>query len=173
MHRDLVLYFFFWCNIALFAQSENDYTQLLAKELGGQTEVSLHHARGYVDILTKHYAIEVEFANKWKNAIGQSLWYAQNMNRKAGIILVIKPNQKRYYIQQIYSTLQHSGLSDKIKIWIYPDDFQSRISDNATSLYRINIHSNTRHRKGCRWFNSNHTRPCAATEGKACGVCKG
>jgi len=48
----------------------SDYIQLLN---GGQREVSV--ASGRVDILTKEYAFEIERAAKWKDSIGQSLWY--------------------------------------------------------------------------------------------------
>jgi hypothetical protein len=38
---------------------------------------------GRVDIVGKHYATEVEFADKWKQAIGQALWYALQTRKLA------------------------------------------------------------------------------------------
>ena len=40
------------------------------------------------DILTDTHAIEVDFADKWAEAIGQSLNYAMQTGKKAGIVLV-------------------------------------------------------------------------------------
>ena len=43
-----------------------------------------------VDCLTNEYAVEVEFASKWPEALGQSLHYALLSKRKPGIALIIK-----------------------------------------------------------------------------------
>ena len=42
------------------------------------------------DILTDTHAIEVDFADKWAEAIGQSLKYAMQTGKKAGIVLKLK-----------------------------------------------------------------------------------
>ena len=42
------------------------------------------------DILTDTHAIEVDFADKWAKAIGQSLNYAMQTGKKTGIVLVLK-----------------------------------------------------------------------------------
>ncbi|QXD24577.1 hypothetical protein F7C95_01340 [Opitutia bacterium ISCC 51] len=42
------------------------------------------------DIVTATHAIEVDFADKWAEAIGQSLNYAMQTGKKAGIVLVLK-----------------------------------------------------------------------------------
>ena len=50
-----------------------------------------------VDCLTETHAVEVEFAPKWAEAVGQSLYYGYKTNRKPGIVLIIeKPEQSRY-----------------------------------------------------------------------------
>jgi hypothetical protein len=43
---------------------------------------------GRVDCLAAEYAIEVDWANHWAEALGQSLYYAGATNRKPGIILL-------------------------------------------------------------------------------------
>jgi len=63
------------------AQYESDYVREIVKYLGGEREVSV--TSGRVDILNDTHAIEVEFANKWKNSIGQSLWYSQQTGLKS------------------------------------------------------------------------------------------
>jgi len=54
--------------------SEKWYQNAIANYWQAKTEVSV--ANGRVDIVGRNYASEVEFADKWKNAIGQSLWYS-------------------------------------------------------------------------------------------------
>ncbi len=50
------------------------------------------------DVLTDEYAIEVEFAPKWIESIGQSLNYASQFNKKAGIVLILEsPKDYKYY----------------------------------------------------------------------------
>lgn len=44
----------------------------------------------YVDCLNDEHAIEVDFSNKWAEAIGQALMYAAEFERLPGIILVCR-----------------------------------------------------------------------------------
>jgi|GEM_PF-2469669 len=55
---------------------------------GMKQERYLQHARSYVDCVSDTHAVEVEFANKFKQAIGQALHYAEQLKLKPGIILV-------------------------------------------------------------------------------------
>ena len=48
---------------------------------------------GYVDCLNPEYAIEVEWAQHWAEAVGQSLYYAGATNRKPGIILFCEQSE--------------------------------------------------------------------------------
>ena len=45
------------------------------------------------DIATKKYAIEVDFANKWQEAVGQSLNYANQLQKDAGILLIVEEKE--------------------------------------------------------------------------------
>ena len=71
------------------AYSESFYQKQYAKKLGGRTEVTMPDGTR-CDILTDTHAIEVDFADKWAEAIGQSLNYAMQTGKKAGIVLVLK-----------------------------------------------------------------------------------
>lgn len=63
----------------------------------GVTEYRLAD-RTRVDCLLEEYAIEYDFANKWAEAIGQSLHYGRMTQRKAGIVLIMEsPKDVRYY----------------------------------------------------------------------------
>jgi hypothetical protein len=68
------------------------------------------------DCLTKEYAIEFDFAEKWAEAIGQSLFYALQTNKKAGIGLIIeKPKDYKFWLR-LNSTIMHHKLP--IRTWI-------------------------------------------------------
>ena len=68
-----------------------------------------------VDILTDEYAVEVDWSSKWAEAIGQSLYYAEVTNRKAGIILLVKDKTKEY--RNIYRCQTICAKYD-IRLWI-------------------------------------------------------
>ena len=71
------------------AYSESFYQEQYAKKLGGRKEVTMPDGTR-CDILTDTHAIEVDSADKWAEAIGQSLNYAMQTGKKAGIVLVLK-----------------------------------------------------------------------------------
>lgn len=43
-----------------------------------------------VDCLTDTHAVEVEFAHKWKEAVGQALYYSIKTKHKPGIVVIIE-----------------------------------------------------------------------------------
>ncbi|WP_377136753.1 hypothetical protein [Rubritalea spongiae] len=101
-------------------QYEAWYQAKAAAELGGKTEVSV--VNGRVDILTDTHAIEVEFADKWKEAIGQALWYSMQTNKKAGIVLILEDSEKDYmHAVRLESAIKHAKLD--MKVWLWPNDF--------------------------------------------------
>lgn len=68
--------------------SEHYYQMLFATAMHGRTEYSLpDHSR--VDILTDSFSIEVEFSEKWANAIGQALYYSILTKKKPGILVIM------------------------------------------------------------------------------------
>lgn len=72
--------------------------------------------RTRVDCLTETHAIEYDFANKWAEAVGQSLYYAFQTNKKAGIVLIYKkPEDVRYY-HRLMSVITANKLD--IDVWI-------------------------------------------------------
>lgn len=72
---------------------EKYYQTQLCNDLGGMMEQSLLD-RTRVDCLTDEYAIEVDFAKKWAESVGQSLHYAEMTNKKPGIGIIVSNNQK-------------------------------------------------------------------------------
>ncbi|AGA79570.1 hypothetical protein [Echinicola vietnamensis] len=92
------------------------------KKSTGKREYAVKSGR--VDLLTDEFAFEVEWASKWKNAIGQSLWYGLQTSQKPGIILILRSQKDYSYFVQLNSALAYSKLEDAITVYIYPDDFQ-------------------------------------------------
>ncbi len=75
---------------------EKEYQAQWCSEHGGICEYVLPD-NTRVDCLTSTYAIEFDFAQKWAEAIGQSLYYATMTGKTPGIVLIIeKPSDIRY-----------------------------------------------------------------------------
>ena len=75
---------------------ERYYQEQLCKALNGEMEVVLADGTR-VDCLSDEYAIEVDFASKWAESVGQSLYYAKMTGKKPAIALIIeKPQEKRF-----------------------------------------------------------------------------
>ena len=55
----------------------------------------------YVDCLTDTYAVEAEFDNNWKEAVGQSLHYAESTNKKAAILFIKRQKSKKDYYSEL------------------------------------------------------------------------
>jgi hypothetical protein len=176
------LFVLFLLPIILYGQSEADYSRGLAAALDGRTEVPV--TSGRVDILTETHAIEVDWASKWKESIGQALWYGLQTNRRAGIILILKSDADYKYFVQLNSALTHGGLEGKIQTWVYPNDFPGvqpagRTSPNyapasqptAATNYWLSTNSNKRHNRDCQWFTVSKGRYCTAGEGVQAGCC--
>lgn len=99
---------------------EKWYQQRVAEKLIGKMEAPVENGR--VDVLTSTHAIEVEFASKWKQSIGQALWYALQTNKKAGIVLVIQdPKKDRANVIRLGAVIEANKLP--IRLWLWPDDF--------------------------------------------------
>jgi len=69
------------------ASLESGWSAALATLLAGQTEVAIEGGR--IDVLTEHYAIEVDRLEKWHEAIGQSTHYALKTKKIPVAALII------------------------------------------------------------------------------------
>ncbi len=97
MKRSLLLCLFIFTALqAKNLHHEKYYQTQLCNTLGGEMEVVLQD-RTRVDCLTDRYAIEVDFAKKWAESIGQSLYYGYMTHKKPAIALIINlPKEQRY-----------------------------------------------------------------------------
>lgn len=176
--KTLLSIFFMLLSLSLISQSEAQYSRLINQTLGGQLEYRV--TSGRVDILTEKYAIEVEFARKWKQAIGQALWYGLQTNKQSGIVLIVESSSDYKYFNQLNSALRYAGLEGNIEVWLYPNDFKSLSSYqvapetvSTNGLYWITTSSKVRHNSKCSYFGSTRGKYCSSSDGRACRKCGG
>lgn len=67
----------------------------MCNDLGGTMEYVLFD-RTRVDCLTDKYAIEVDFAKKWAESIGQALYYADVTNKEPVVALIVGEDDEKY-----------------------------------------------------------------------------
>lgn len=88
------------------AQSEADYVDSHCK---GHIEYLLPDLTR-IDCLLPDHAVEYDFGHKWAEAIGQSLHYAANTGRRAGIVFIQVTNSDIYGIERARRLIRHYGL---------------------------------------------------------------
>ena len=72
--------------------------------------------RTYVDCLTEEYAVETEYDYNWKEAVGQSLHYAETTDRKAAILLIQRSSSKKNYLSELNRVIQKFNLPIKVYV---------------------------------------------------------
>ena len=93
---------------------EKDYQNYWCRANGGVTEVILPD-KVRVDCVTKTHAVEFDFAKKWAESNGQSLYYGEQLNKKAGIVLISENGQSdEKYIKRVKSVANYHN----IDLWI-------------------------------------------------------
>ncbi len=97
----VLLYLFFESDLTIdqepqsVKKDEKYYQSKMCSEFGGETEYVLFD-RTRVDCLSGEYAIEVDFAKKWAEGVGQSLYYADVTGKKPAIGLIVGEGDEKY-----------------------------------------------------------------------------
>jgi len=73
--------------------NEKYYQTIMCNEMDGVMEQSLLD-RTRIDCLTDEYAIEVDFAKKWAESVGQSLYYAHMTGKKPAVGFILDDSKK-------------------------------------------------------------------------------
>lgn len=92
---------------------EKDYQLWWCKRQGGTLEHRLSDGTR-VDCLTREYAVEVEYAPKWAEAIGQGLYYARQTGRKPGVLVIMRDSGDERFLKRLRSVAREQD----IKVWI-------------------------------------------------------
>ena len=80
--------------------NEVAWSKHIAAEMGGIAEyVCADGSR--CDVLTDTHAVEIEWATKWKESIGQAVLYGVLTNRKPAVILLVrnKRDERRFILR--------------------------------------------------------------------------
>jgi len=116
MKRIYLVVIFNLLTYLVYAQNEAYYINLVNEiKFRGQTEVKV--VGGRADIVNEEYAIEVEWADHWKNSIGQALWYALQTNKKPGIVVLMRSlndSEVRNLTFSVVKPLDSSPLSNSL-----------------------------------------------------------
>ncbi len=94
--------------------NEKWYQQRWCDQKDGRVEVYLKD-KTRCDCLTDDYAIEVDFARKWAEAVGQSLHYSKMTGEQAGILLIVEGNKDKKYLSRLESVIDYHNLP--ITVW--------------------------------------------------------
>lgn len=78
----------------------------------GETEVIMSNGNR-ADCVTTNYAVEVEFAKKYHEGVGQALDYAQQTGKNPAILLIIETEKDWRY----YKKLKPLAEKHNIRLW--------------------------------------------------------
>lgn len=99
----------------LVFSAEKDINIAWCASVGGVDEFRTKDGT-YVDCLTDEYAIEVEYDYKWKEAIGQSLHYAESTNKKAAILFIKRAKSRKDYYNEMMRVIDKYNLPTTVFI---------------------------------------------------------
>lgn len=121
----LITLIIFTLSVSLQAKERESYYQkLFAEAINGETEFVLPD-RARVDILNETYAIEVDFAAKWAESVGQALYYSEMTGKRAGVLLVVNGDNDEQHIKRLMTLAAKYGIT----VWImdYNDESWSKV----------------------------------------------
>ncbi len=75
----------------------------------GRTEFVLWD-KSRCDCLTKDYAIEFDFAHKWAESVGQSLYYAKLTKRKPAVTIILTKPTDIIYLKRLEALTEQTGI---------------------------------------------------------------
>jgi hypothetical protein len=94
---------------------ERWYQERWCAEQGGTMEVVLEDG-SRCDCLTATHAVEFDFANKWAEAVGQSLHYANLSRKRAGIVIIQERPGDTRYLRRLRGVLERYDLP--VDLWV-------------------------------------------------------
>lgn len=102
------------CHADSHIHRERYYQERWCAARQGQAEYRLPDGTR-VDCLTRTHAIEVDFAEKWAESIGQALYYALKTSKKPGVALIMeRPVKDQRYLERLRAVAGQAG----IETWI-------------------------------------------------------
>ena len=161
-------------------QSERAYQEWFAKKVNGKLEVVMGDGTR-CDLLTSTHAIEVDFADKWAEAVGQSLNYSFQSNRKAGIVLIVEKQSDYKHLVRLNSLIRHHKLD--VEVWpIFAYKGEGPSSGNSASAGGVSsvgerywiTSTGITHNSSCRYFAKTKSgKRSGKGTGRNCKLCGG
>lgn len=99
----------FACPAVAHEHPEKWYQDQWCQKNEGQQEVVLPD-KTRADCITSTHAVEVEFAKKWAESIGQSLFYSLQTEKRGGIVLILESENDRRYWYRLNSVIKQFNL---------------------------------------------------------------
>lgn len=96
---------------------ERDYQKSWCEAEGGKTEFVLPD-RARVDCLTLTHAVEVDFAPKWAEAVGQALYYSIATGKSPGILLIMEGRDDGRFLKRLLAVTDVTGIT----VWVTTQD---------------------------------------------------
>ncbi len=62
------------------------------------------------DCMTDEYVVEVEYANRWKDAVGKALHYSLQTGKRSTIVLIIESPRGELYYKQLKMLISYFSL---------------------------------------------------------------
>ena len=100
--------------VPALAGSEKGYVEAWAAANAGKTHLRLPDGTR-CDVVTATGAVEVVFAPRWQDAVGQSLYHATQLNKHPGIVLIMTGPKDAIYRQRLDTTITIFNLP--IHVW--------------------------------------------------------
>ena len=93
------------------AETEREACDRLAEKYAAETEVVLPD-ESRVDLLSETTAWEADWAEKWPEAVGQSVLYAIWTDREPGIILLVRDRRaEKHYLLRCRLVCERLGIT--------------------------------------------------------------
>lgn len=90
---------------------EAEYQAVWCGKHNGVTEYRLSD-KTRVDCLTETLAVEVDFANKWHECIGQALYYGRMTGKQAACVLIMEDSERdAAYLKRLRKTAYKKGVN--------------------------------------------------------------
>ena len=104
---------------------EAEYQAYWCNKQGGQMEYVLND-KARVDCLLPDLAVEVDFAPKWAECIGQAIYYGKKTNRTPACLLILEKEKDVRYLKRLrYSVYKKKQITPFRTFTIKPDVFNA------------------------------------------------
>ena len=107
---------------------ERHYQEIFCRKAGGNVEVRLKDGTR-VDCLTDTHAWEVDFANKYFEAVMQAAHYSRMTGKAPGIVFIVESLSDLKYISNYFNDLSFLGLGGFTIEFVYPSERLAKLAE--------------------------------------------